>query len=413
MSELANSGQKKLFNAGWLSLLVNIFLIALNFTMAALSGSLALLAETTHNVLDLIASISVLVGLFLSQRKTRKFPYGLYKIENFVALFIALGTFFTGYEIIRQVFFAPSRVPDVRPLMLGGVLLAAAIPFTFSQYELRLGKKVNSPSLIANATEFRAHVLSSGVVFAALLGQMFGLPLDRPAALLIVLWIAYAGWTLLQNAMRVLLDASLDNNTLNLVRELIASHPEVVQVKSLMGRNSGRYHFIETEIVLNIVDLEKAHRIASEIEDQIRNEVPFVERVLVHTEPVMHEILRIAIPLSEENDAIMANELGAAKRFAFYDFRSTDGQIIKQEILPNPYASEDKGRGIHLADWLKAHGANIVLTPTPPKPSGLMYALQAGAVRLEQAVSQDLAPALSQVIEKNRQLVRETQNQMS
>jgi hypothetical protein len=42
-----------------------------------------------------------------------------------------------------------------------------------------------------------------------------------------------------------------------------------------------------------------------------------------------------------------------------------------------------------------------------------MYALQAGAVRLEQAVSQDLALALSQVIEKNRQLVRETQNQMS
>lgn len=409
----ANSGQRKLFYAGWLSLLVNVLLITLNFTMATLSGSLALLAETTHNVLDLIASISVLVGLFISQRKMRSFPYGLYKIENFVSLFIAFGTFFTGYEIIRQAFFAPPRVPNVQPFMLGGVLLAALIPFSFSQYELRLGRKANSPSLIANATEFRAHVLSSGVVFAALLGQIFGFPLDRPAALLIVLWIAYAGWTLLQNSMRVLLDASLDANTLNLVRELITSHPEVVQIKSLMGRNSGRYHFIETEIVLNIADLEQAHRIASEIEDQVRTEVPFVERVLVHTEPVVRDVWRLAIPLSEENDAIIAKELGSAKRFAFYDFRSADGQIIKQEVLPNPFASEDKGRGIHLAEWLKAQGANIVLTPTPPKPSGLMYALQAGAVHLVQATSSNLAQALSQVIEKHSQLGQVAQNTIS
>lgn len=63
---------------GWYSVLVNIFLFGLNFLMAAYSGSLALRAETAHNLLDLAASLSVLGGLAFSQRKSREFPYGLY-----------------------------------------------------------------------------------------------------------------------------------------------------------------------------------------------------------------------------------------------------------------------------------------------------------------------------------------------
>jgi cation diffusion facilitator family transporter len=400
MTEHSNLTDNQPILAGWLSLFVNVALLTLNLWMAALSGSLALAAETTHNLLDLLASIAVLIGLTLSQRKARAFPYGLYKVENVVAVFIALGTFFTGYEIARQALFAAQHTPDVRPLMLAGVILAAVIPLAFSQYELTLGRRVNSPSLIANATEFRAHVLSSGVVFAALAGQMVGWPLDRPAALVIVLWIAYAGWKTLQDAMRVLLDASLDADTLNLVRRLITAHPEVTRVKSLTGRNSGRYRFIETEVALHVVDLTQAHEIASQIEADIRSEVPFVERVLVHTEPATRDFLRVAAPLSTD-DATIADTLGGAVRFALCEVNAAGGQILKEEILPNPYTVEGKGRGIRLAEWLKAKGVDIVLTPEPIKPSGLMYALQAGGARLQQAASRNLMEAIGLSVKDN------------
>ena len=383
--------------AGWLSLAVNVALLALNLWMAALSGSLALAAETTHNLLDLLASIAVLVGVTLSQRKARAFPYGLYKVENVVAVFIAFGTFFTGYEIAREALFAARRTPDVRPLMLAGVILAAAIPLVFSYYELRLGRRVNSPSLIADATEFRAHVLSSGVVFAALAGQLLGWPLDRPAALVIVLWIAYAGWKMLRDAMRVLLDASIDADTMNLIRQLVTAKPEVTQVKSLTGRNSGRYRFIEMEVALSVDDLKQAHEIASEIEAQIRSEIPFIERVLVHTEPAKRDFLRIAAPLSTDGVSVAEN-FGSAERFALTDVRPAEGKILKQEILTNPYAQEGKGRGILLANWLKTQGVDLVLISEPLKPSGLMYALQAGGVRLEQAGSQPLVEIIRSVI---------------
>ena len=394
---ITNPENKPSIRAGWISLAVNIALISLNLWMAALSGSLALAAETTHNLLDLLASVAVLVGVTLSQRQARDFPYGLYKIENIVAVFIALGTFFTGYEIARQALFAAHDAPDVRPLMLAGVIVAAAIPLVFSSYELSLGRRVNSPSLIADATEFRAHVLSSGVVFAAVAGQLLGWPLDRPAALLIVVWIAYAGWRMLRDAMRVLLDASIDAETLNLIRQLVAARPEVAQVKSLTGRNSGRYRFIEMELALNVDDLAHAHEVASEIEGQIRSEVPFIERVLVHMEPAKRDFLRIAAPLSKD-ETFLAASFGSAERFIFITVHAADREIIKQEILPNPYAREGKGRGILLANWLKVQGADLVLSPEQLKPSGLMYALQAGGVRLQQAGSQSLKEAISTVI---------------
>jgi len=129
-------------------------------------------------------------------------------------------------------------------------------------------------------------VLSSGVVFASLLGQWIGWPLDRLAALLIVLWIVRARWETLTAGMRVLLDASIDAETLQRIRRVIERQAAVVEVRSLLGRNAGRYRFIEAEIAVRLQSVEKAHRVGHAIEAEIRNEIPFVERVLIHVEPV-------------------------------------------------------------------------------------------------------------------------------
>lgn len=203
------------------SLLVNLFLLGLNLAMAAYSGSLVLMAEATHNLADLAASGAVWVGLTLSQRKSRDFPYGLYKVENIAAIVVGLFIFLTAYEIAKEALLESDREVVMHPAILLGVVIAALVPWLFSRYELRIAQAVNSPSLTADAQEFQAHVLSSGVVFAALLGQWSGWPLDWPAALLIVLWIVRTGWETLTSGMRVLLDASIDGETLGRIRRII------------------------------------------------------------------------------------------------------------------------------------------------------------------------------------------------
>ncbi|HHE72385.1 MAG TPA: cation transporter, partial [Chloroflexi bacterium] len=232
---------------GWYSIAVNVILVSINLVIAMASGSLAVGAEMVHNLVDLLAAVAVLVGLKLSTRKSKVFPYGLYKLENVVAVVLAGMIFFTAYEIAHDAIFAPTHLATVDPWMLGGVVLATAIPLVFSHFELHAAQEANSPSLIAEAREYRTHVFTSGLVFAALLAQRFNFPLDRVAALVIVITIGKTGWDLLSDGMRVLLDASLDAETLNCIRKVIASEPGVAEVKWVTGRNSGRFRFIEAE----------------------------------------------------------------------------------------------------------------------------------------------------------------------
>ena len=81
---------------GWASIAVNVGLTLLNLAIAIPSGSLAVAAEMVHNLVDLVASIAVLLGLKISQRHSKTFPYGLYKVENVVAVGVAMLIFFTG-----------------------------------------------------------------------------------------------------------------------------------------------------------------------------------------------------------------------------------------------------------------------------------------------------------------------------
>jgi len=73
-----------------ISIIINIILLVIKYVFAALSGSAGLAADAIHSASDVIASITVFVGLKISQRKSKRFPYGLYKVENFVSLIVAI-----------------------------------------------------------------------------------------------------------------------------------------------------------------------------------------------------------------------------------------------------------------------------------------------------------------------------------
>ncbi len=101
-----------------------VILALINVAIATASGSLAVEAEMVHNLVDLLTAVAVLIGLKLSTRKSKDFPYGLYKLENVVAVVLAVMIFFTAYEIARDALLEPTRPATVDPWMLGGVVVA-------------------------------------------------------------------------------------------------------------------------------------------------------------------------------------------------------------------------------------------------------------------------------------------------
>jgi len=139
----------------WGSVAINVVLAALHGLLATTSGSLGVTAELVHNVADLLAAAAVLLGLKVAARKSRAFPYGLYKVENLVAAGLAGMIFFTAYEIGRDALLGAAGPVRVDWWMLAVLIATLAIPLTFSRFELRAGQAANSPALIADAREYR------------------------------------------------------------------------------------------------------------------------------------------------------------------------------------------------------------------------------------------------------------------
>jgi predicted Fe-Mo cluster-binding NifX family protein len=283
--------------------------------------------------------------------------------------------------------------------MLVGVVVAAVIPLVFSYFELRAGKEANSPALIADAKEYRAHVFTTGIVFAALLAQRFNLPLDRIAALVIVVAIGKTGWELLSDGMRVLLDASLEPETLLEIQEIIAEEPAVAEVKRVTGRNAGRFRFVEAELTLRVSDLERAERVTQRIEDSINQAVPHIERVLIHAEPMERTHLRYALPLSDR-DGALSEHFGEAPYFALVTVRLEDSEIEKQEIIGNPHLEEERGKGLRVAEWLVDHKVDVVLVTESLRGKGPVYVFRDAGVRMRETTAEGLWEALDEVVEE-------------
>ena len=381
---------------GWYSIAVNIILALINLAIARASGSLAVEAEMVHNLVDLLAAVAVLVGLKLSTRKSKDFPYGLYKLENVIAVGLAMMIFLTAYEIARNAFLKPTRLAVVSAWMLGGVAVVMAIPLIFSHFELRVGRAANSPSLIAGAQEYRTHVFTTGIVFAALLAQRFNLPLDRIAALIIVVAIGRTGWELLSDGMRVLLDASLDAETLLRIREIIAAEPAVAELKWVTGRNAGRFRFVEAEVALRVRELEKAEAATRHIEEQIREAVPHVDRVLIHAEPMKRTYLRYAAPLKDAAGEL-SEHFGEAPYFALVRVRLADGAVEEQQIVSNPYGAVEKAKGIRVAEWLVAQKVDVVLLKKSLSGRGPVYVFGDAGVEMRETGAMTLEEALAEV----------------
>lgn len=358
---------------GLYSILVNLTLVGIKALLFFISGSVALMADAIHSFSDVISSATVLAGIRISKRKSKNFPYGLYKVENFVSLLSSVFIFIAGYEIVKTVFLEQSSLKtEYLPYTIVGVLVTMGITFTFSRYELKKGKEVGSPSLMADAQHIRTDMLSSTVILAGLVGGWFGLSLDKIAALLVVVLVFKAGLSISIDAIRVLLDASIDFETMDRVKSIIMKEPGVILINTLLGRNSGPFKFIEADIVIKAKKLEKAHSMSRRIENEIRQQVSHVDHILIHYEPQRKETTTYAIPLKQDRKVI-SDHFGDAPCFQLITVQNNDGSILSGEYCQNSFAKEEKGKGIKVSEWLLEKGVDTVCSPKGFKGSGPGY----------------------------------------
>ena len=378
--------------ATW-GIIVSAVLVALTVVLAVISHSFALTATAVDCVVDLVAALVLWLGLRLSEHKTAAFPYGLYKIENLLQVAVALLIFVASFEIARQAFVTGRQTPSINGLVVAGVAVTIVITWAYGWYAMRQGKRVSSPALVADGKHRQMDVLSTSLALLAVISTYAGFNIDRVAAVVILAFAVYAGWGLLVTGMKVLLDASVDVGTLTQIRHLLESESLVSQVDSLAARSAGRYLFLEATLHLRTDDLAKAHAASEHLEARIREAIPAIERVSLHIEPRRRDIFHVAVPLASPEGEI-SSEFGEASYFGIAEVRAADGEVLQQEVLPNPKLGIEKQKGILVAEWLVGQGIDMLITVRAVN-KGPSYVLREAGVEMRAARTARLADELA------------------
>ena len=274
---------------------VKISLIALAATaivqlvIVAFSGSVALLADTVHNLSDALTAVPLWIAFALSRRAASgRYTYGLGRAEDLAGLFvvavIAASAALAAGEAVRRLIH-PATVSHLPWIAAAGVVGFIGNELV-ALYRIRVGTKIGSVALKADGVHARVDGLTSLAVVAGAAGVAAGFPAADPIvglaiAVVIVALLAAAA----RDVFRRLLDG-VDPAFVAAAQEALACQPAVESVHRVRMRWLG--HRLLADVELDIDpnrSLADAHRIAHDAEHALRNAVPKLTEATVHAYP--------------------------------------------------------------------------------------------------------------------------------
>jgi cation diffusion facilitator family transporter len=278
--------------AAALSIASNATLIAIKLAAAAVTGSIAILTEAVHSLIDLVASVIA----FVSVRKADEpadadHPYGHDKVESLAAnvegMLILVGAGIIVFEASHRLVVGS----DVESLGVGIAVMGLSVVANLcvSTVLSRQARAHESAALEGDAAHLRADALTSaGVLGGLLLVQITGISaFDSITALVVAGVIVYAGVRIMRRASGVLVDEALPEDEMGLIEAAIAGSrtEEVAGYHKLRGRRAGARRYVDLHVQFRSgTGLERAHELAHQMRDAIEAALPSAE-ALIHVEP--------------------------------------------------------------------------------------------------------------------------------
>ena len=339
------------------SLSVNLLQSGAKLLAGVFTGSLSMLGESFHSLSDSFASLIAYLTLKFSDRKSQKFPYGLYKLENIGSISIAIFLFIASYEILQRAFKQEVIIKeDYLALGIGVVLFSLFSSLILSFLERRAGKRLNSPVLVADSYHTLTDTFGSSLVLMSFLSSYMGYQVDRYFAMGVSALIAYTALGIVKREVSVLLDISVDEKTLDHIRQVILSFEEVIEIRHLFVRSSGGKLFADITLVVSGRDFLRIHSLVDNIEERLKSEVPHLELVFIHYEPAQSFKASFGVLVDQEGNVSESFE----KTKAVLVFKEGE----KPELIKDlPKKEED------MAKALMEMGVSIIICGQHPESS--------------------------------------------
>lgn len=271
-----------------ISIIAYICLSAIKLLIGYSANSEALRADGLNNATDIVASISVLIGLRLSQKPAdRDHPYGHWKAETVASLIASFIMMAVGIQVLfgaaSSMFEGTHESPDLISAWTG--IGCAIVMYCVYRYNKRLASQINSQAVMAAAKDNLSDAWVSIGTVVGIIGAQFQLPwLDPLTAIVVGFLICKTAWDIFRDASHHLTDG-FDENIIKGYKETVKQVVGVKGVKDIRARNYGSNTVVDIVILVRSnLDIRVAHDISDQVEHELK-ETHGVYDVHVHIEP--------------------------------------------------------------------------------------------------------------------------------
>lgn len=231
-----------------LGIITNLLIAAMKMIVGVIVSSIAIISEGANNASDCATSLLTLVGTKLAgKRPTKKHPFGYGRIEYLTSLIISVLILLTGFELFKssvELIFHPAEMTtSVVALVL--IAVSAVIKLLLGSYSIKMGKKVESESLIAVGEDSRNDsIISAITILSVLIFIIFGFSVDAYAGIITSLFVFKAGFEILRETVSHLLGKPEDPELAAQLYKEIRSTEGVINAVDMVLHNYGpdRYH---------------------------------------------------------------------------------------------------------------------------------------------------------------------------
>ena len=235
--------ERKIVRTSIIGVIANIFLAAFKAFIGVLTHSVAITMDAINNATDACSSLITIIGTKLAAREPdKKHPLGQGRLEYLSTLAISALILYAGitalYESVKKIL--KPAVPEYDKISLLIIVVAVIVKIVLGIYVTRVGKKVDSDSLLASGKDaLFDSVISAATLVAALIFMFFGLSLESYLGAIISIIIIKSGIEIFRETVSELIGARIDPELAKEVKQIILSFPEVKGAYDLFLHNYG------------------------------------------------------------------------------------------------------------------------------------------------------------------------------
>ena len=249
----------------------NIFLVAIKGAAGLMSGSIAIILDAVNKLSDAISSAVTMIGAKIAARRPdKKHPLGHGRVEYLSAMIVAAIVVYAGVtslvESIKKII-SPVGA-DYSALTLAIIGSAVVVKIILGLYVRRVGRKVNSASLVASGIDALSDaVISVSVLLSAVVYLVWGVSLEAYVGVVISLFIIKAGVGILKETLDEILGKRVDRDFVEEVKQTVCEDEEVHGAYDLVLHNYG------PDIYIGSVHVEVADTMTADEIDRMERRI--------------------------------------------------------------------------------------------------------------------------------------------